>query len=333
MLVLLTGGTGFVGGWTARSLADAGHDVRFLVRNPAKLASGPGALGVDVSDFVVGDITDRESVARALEGCDAVIHAAAVVAMDPADAEAMVQTNLEGARNVLGQAVERGLDPVVYVSSTAAIFQRRLPLFHADLPVVGGSDAYGRSKATVETYVRELQEQGAPVVITYPGMVLGPPAGDQFGEASQGIVGVLRLGVVPGRKAAWTVIDVRDLGLAHAAMLQPGLGPRRYMLGGERLTVREIADQMSAAAGRRIRAVPVPDALLRGLGWFADRTRRFMPATVDQFTQAGMQYYTEFPPADRAASERDLGVVYRHTQQTLNDAVAALRGWRADGSA
>lgn len=325
MRVLLTGGTGFVGGWTAKALADAGHDVRFLVRTSAKLTIGPGALGVDVSDFVVGDITDRGSVAKALDGCDAVVHAAAVVAMDPAHSDEMIATNLEGAANVLGQAVERGLDPVVYVSSTAAIFQRRLSRYHADLPVSGGSDAYGRSKATVETYARGLQEQGAPVVITYPGMVLGPPVGDQFGEASEGIVGVLRLGVVPGRKAAWTVVDVRDLAFAHAALVRPGLGPRRYMLGGDRLTVREVARQMGTATGCRIRVVPVPDALLRGLGWFADRTRRFMPSSADQLTQAGMQYYTEFPPADREPSERDLGVVYRPTQETLNDAVTALR--------
>jgi nucleoside-diphosphate-sugar epimerase len=277
-----------------------------------------------VSDYVVGDITDKESVARALDGCDAVVHAAAVVAMDPKQAEQMIATNLAGAHNVLGQAVERGLDPVIYVSSTSAIFQRRLPVFHADLPVVGGTDPYGRSKAAVETYVRELQEQGAPVVITYPGMVLGPPSGNQFGEASEGVIGVLRIGVVPGRKAAWTVLDVRDLGIAHAAIVRPGLGPRRYMIGGKRLTVREVAAQMSTAAGRRIRVVPVPDMLLRATGWFADRTRRFMPSSADQFTQAGMQYYTEFAPADRAPSERELGVVYRPTQETLNDTVAAL---------
>jgi dihydroflavonol-4-reductase len=326
MRVLVTGGTGFVGGWTAKALADAGHQVRFLVRDPAKLGTGPGALGVDVSDFVVGDITDAASVASALDGCDAVVHAAAVVALEPGEGDRMIATNLTGAENVLGQAVDRGLDPVVYVSSTAAIFQRKLPLFHADLPVAGGTDAYGRSKAKVEEYARGLQAKGAPVAITYPGMVLGPAAGNQLGEASEGVVGVLRLGVVPGRRAAWTVVDVRDLGAVHAALTEPGHGPRRYLVGGERLTVRQVADQLGAAVGRRIRVVPVPDAMLRGLGWFADRTRRVMPAGAEHFTQAGMQYYTEFPPADRCPSERDLGVVYRPTQETLAETVSALQG-------
>ncbi|MDT5220694.1 MAG: hypothetical protein QOF15_2799, partial [Mycobacterium sp.] len=74
MRVLVTGGTGFVGGWTAKAIADAGHSVRFLVRKPERLQTSVAALGVDTSDFAVGDIKDRDSVRAALQGCDAVVH-------------------------------------------------------------------------------------------------------------------------------------------------------------------------------------------------------------------------------------------------------------------
>jgi len=325
MRVLVTGGTGFIGGWTAKAIADAGHDVRFLVRDPARLGTSVGRLGVDTSDFVVGDMTDESAVAKALDGCDAVVHAAAVVGMDSSRADAMIATNLAGARAVLGQAAEQGLDPIVYVSSNTAIFQRKLPEYHTDLPVAGGSDAYGRSKAATELYARELQARGYPVVISYPCMVLGPPSGDQFGEGAEGIEGVLRLGVVPGRKAAWTMVDVRDLGAVHAAVLEPGKGPRRYLAGPNHLGVKDIAAQMASASGIRVRVLPVPDGMLRLTGVVADRLRRMMPKSAEQLTEAGMQYYTEFPPADVTATREELGVRFRPSQDTIDETVKGLR--------
>ncbi|BBX55650.1 hypothetical protein MSHO_09950 [Mycobacterium shottsii] len=232
MHVLVTGGTGFVGGWTAKAIADAGHSVRFLVRNPAKLESSVAKLGVDVSDFIIGDIKDRDLVREALTGCDAVVHSAALVATDQRQTQDMLSTNMEGARNVLGQAVALGLDPIVHVSSFTALFHPGLQTLSADLPVVGGSDGYGTSKAQVEIYARGLQDAGAPVNITYPGMVLGPPVGNQFGEAGEGVKAALEIRTIPGRNAAWLIIDVRDVAAVHAALLEPG--PRSSPVHGGR---------------------------------------------------------------------------------------------------
>ena len=321
MRVLLTGGTGFVGGWTAKAIVDAGHSMRFLVRNPARLQAGVATLGVDVADFAVGDITDRESVREALRGCDAVVHSAALVATDPRQAARMLTTNMEGAQNVLGQAVELGLDPIVHVSSFTALFRPGLQTVTADLPVFGGTDGYGRSKAQVEVYARGLQDAGAPVNITYPGMVLGPPVGDQFGEAGEGVKAALRLRAIPGRGAAWMVVDVRDVAALHAALLEPGRGPRRYTAGGHRLPVRELARLIGDAAGIRILVVPVPDTALRAAGELLDKAGRFLPFETP-ITAAGMQYYTQMPASDDSPSERELGITYRDARSTVSDTVA-----------
>jgi dihydroflavonol-4-reductase len=324
MRVLVTGGTGFVGGWTAKAMVDKGHQVRFLVRNPARLHTSVATLGLDVSDHVVGDITDCESVCRALDGCDAVVHSAAMVGTDPKQADRMMTTNLEGARNVLGCAVDRGLDPIVHVSSITALFRPGLQTFHADLPVTGGSDGYGQSKAQVELYARGLQDAGAPVTITYPGMVLGSPVGDQFGQAAEGVRGALQMRVLPGHGAGWLVIDVRDLAALHAALLQPGRGPRRYTAGGRRLGVDELAGMLSDVSGTTVRAVPLPGAVLRGAGRLLDLLGRFLPLN-SAFTEAGMQYYTRMPASDDSPSERELGITYRDPRETLSDTVAGLR--------
>lgn len=324
MRVLVTGGTGFVGGWTAKAIVDAGHRVRFLVRNHARLHTSVATLGIDVSDYVVGDITDHESVRRALDGCESVVHSAAMVGTDPRQANQMMTTNLEGARNVLGSAVEAGLDPIVHVSSITALFRPGLQTFHADLPVTGGSDGYGQSKAQVELYARDLQDAGAPVNITYPGMVLGPPVGDQFGEAAEGVRGALQVSALPGRSAGWLVVDVRDLAALHTALLQPGRGPRRYTAGGHRLSVDELAGMLSDAAGSTVRAIPLPDAVLRTAGRLLDSVGRFLPLN-SAFTEAGMQYYTRMPASDDSPSERELGITYRDPRETLSDTVAGLR--------
>jgi nucleoside-diphosphate-sugar epimerase len=324
MRVLLTGGTGFVGGWTAKAIIDAGHSVRFLVRNPARLDTSVAALGVDVSDFAVGDILDRDSVRQALRGCDAVVHSAALVATDPKQTEQMRSTNMEGARNVLGQAVEFGIDPIVHVSSFTALFRPGLQTLKADLPVVGGTDGYGRSKAQVELYARGLQDAGAPLNITYPGMVLGPPAGNQFGEAAEGVRAALRLRVIPGRRGAWVVVDVRDVAALHLALLEPGRGPRRYTAGGHRLPAQELASLIGDVGGMRIVVVPFPGTVLRAGGKLLDSARRFVPFDTP-LSAAAMQYYTQMPASDDSPSERELGITYRAPRTTMSDTVSAIR--------
>jgi dihydroflavonol-4-reductase len=320
MRVLVTGGTGFVGSWTAQAVEQAGHQVRFLVRTPEKLERAAGAIGVDVSDFVVGDITDAGSARSALEGCDAVIHCAAVVAIGPGAAEKMRDTNLQGARNVIGQAVELGLQTAVYVSSLAAVFTPGLKLLTADLPVAEGLDDYGASKALVEEYVRGLQDDGAPIHITYPGAVIGPPAGDQLGEATEGVVKASRLRVIPGREAAWTVCDVRDLGRVHAALLTHDGAPARWAAGGIRLRAGELTRALSQANGHRLLHLPVPDGLLRGFGRVQDRLGLHTP-----LSEAAMEYYTRMPESDNGPLERELGVTFRDPYETLSDAVSGLR--------
>lgn len=324
MKVLITGGTGFVGAWTAKAAQDAGHQVRFLVRNPDRLKTSAEQIGADTSDHVVGDIADGSTTAAALDGCDAVIHCAAMVSTDPSRADEMLHTNLEGARNILGGAARTGIDPIIHVSSFTALFRPDLEVLHADLPVVGGSDGYGRSKAAVEAYARGLQDGGAPVDITYPGMVLGPPAGDQFGEAAEGVEAAVKMRGVPGRSAAWIVIDVRDLAALHVALLEPGRGSRRYMAGGQRVSVDRLATMIGDAAGHSIGAIPVPDVALRSAGRLLDVIGPYLPFETP-INSAAMQYYTQMPTSDDTPSKTELGITQRDPAETIADTLRGLR--------
>jgi nucleoside-diphosphate-sugar epimerase len=105
MRVLVTGGTGFIGCHTVAALANRGHDVRLLVRDPDRIDRALGPLGIERVDHVVGDVTDAEAVERAVAGRDAVVHAAALFTLDRRrDAEVM-EINVRGAEVVLGISI------------------------------------------------------------------------------------------------------------------------------------------------------------------------------------------------------------------------------------
>ena len=127
MRVMVTGATGFTGSHTVRALIEAGHEVRALVRDRAKVARVFGDGSPVVAHAIEGDILDRKAVGQALEDVDSVVHTAALVDLRRSKAEEVLRTNLEGVRNVIGTAAERGVGPIVYVSSLAAFFDPENP--------------------------------------------------------------------------------------------------------------------------------------------------------------------------------------------------------------
>ncbi|MDQ1372771.1 MAG: hypothetical protein QOJ09_109, partial [Actinomycetota bacterium] len=253
MRVLVTGGTGFVGSHTVAALVQAGHTVRLLVRSPARIEPGLAPLGIAGVSHVVGDVTDPDSVARALDGCDAVIHAASVVSLHVRDADRILETNRTSAEVVLGQAVQRGLDPVIHVSSIAALRHGdEADPVTADSPLTDNPGTYAQSKAAAEKVARDLQAAGAPVVTVYPTMVLGPHD-PNVGEGTNAWRNLLR-GVIPALPPGGThIIDVRDVAAAHLAMLEKDRGPRRFVTAGQHVTTKEVVEGLSQATGRDLR--------------------------------------------------------------------------------
>jgi dihydroflavonol-4-reductase len=311
MKVMVTGGTGYVGAHSARALMDAGHEVRMLIRSRDKFAQ----TGVVPPSFVEGDMTDPGAVAEALEGCDAVLHCAAVVALDRKRAAAVMVANPRGAEVVLGAAVERRLDPIIHVSSVSAVFKPGLALVTTDLPPTDWGSGYGQSKAGAEVIARAHQAAGHPVTITYPGTVTGPPAGTIKGEIADVIATHLKAGVMPSA-GAWSIVDVRDLAAVHVAALEPGQGPRRFMCGGNYLKMAELAAIYRELTGRRLPTVPTPGAVLRAFGSVMDGLMRVTPMQ-SLISAEGMAILTGWAPTDDHLVHEQLGVEWRGTKETL----------------
>lgn len=323
MRVAVTGGTGFVGSHTVAALVAAGHQVRLLVRDPAKveLALGPLKVPAENVGVVVGSVTDEQAVREVLDGVDACLHAAAVVATRRREMGEVEATNLRGAENVLGTAAELGLDPIVHVSSVGAVFPSPTGVLSADLPVIRPKSRYGQTKADCETFARRLQEKDVPVVIVYPGGVTGPHDVG-LNAVAAGFLRFLQLGVFPVvRTGGVLLVDVRDLAQVHERTLRPGLGPRRFMAGGHYLAWEHAARLFEAAGGRTLRKITVPGGLLRAVGHMGDLVAHLL--RVDFPLDYETAYYmTRLSPSDDHAVAGELGVSWRSPAETVNDLVA-----------
>lgn len=319
MRVAVTGGTGFLGAHSVAALVAAGHDVRLLARGSIDAVT---ALGVDEARLEVlrGDVTEPAAVDRLLDGADAVLHAAGVVGLDERDADRMTAVNVDATRLVLHGAVDRGLDPVVHVSSYSALFPCADPVMTPDSATVEGRSAYGRTKAAGDRIARGLQADGAPVVITYPSTVLGPPAGDRRGLAAIGWDPLLRLGASITFDGGMVMVDVRDVAAVHVAVMTPGRGPRRYLCGGRMTGFDEVLDLLQEAAGRRIRRVRIPRKALLGVGRASDLLSTVVPiAPLLSYEAAWL--LTSPARTDDSRTHDELGVRWRPLEETIRAAV------------
>jgi len=316
MRVLVTGATGFVGSHAAAALAARGHRVRCLVRDPTRLERA--AAQVPRDEVVVGDVTDAAAVERALEGCETVVHAAAVVALEASRADEVLQTNLRGVENVVGGAHARGARSIVYVSSLGALWTPGGPPITADSPLASARSAYARSKTDSEKLVRRFQEEGAPIHSVYPCAVVGPD--DPGLSEGNHTLRVFLRDLMVITSSGFSIVDARDLAAILARLAEPGLEPGRYVVGGHYLDWHEVVALMDELTGRRVRRVRIPGALLRLLGRAGDLVKRVAPFDFP-LTGEAMDFASQWPGAVTSPEVERLGVTLRDPRATYRDAI------------
>lgn len=320
--MLVTGATGLVGSHTVRALLDSGHRVRAFVRSPEKARRVFGEPGRSL-ELVKGDIQDEASVYEAVRGCGGVIHCAALVAIGTAHTpDALIETNVSGVRNVIGTAVAQGLPRIIHVSSVATLFRGDGTVITESSEPRSSRHAYGRSKAIAEAYVRELQRQGHPVKIVYPGAIIAPD--DPGLTESMNALRVFLRDFIPITSSGMQFVDARDLADAHVRMIEAAPGPARYLAGGTFLRWPEIAEIIAATSGMKPKTIRIPGAVLRTAGHVLDFVRRFTPVVLP-LTAESATYITRWDAIPNSKSLSDLGVRFRDVSESLEDAVRWLR--------
>ncbi len=322
MRVLVTGGTGYVGSHMVLALLRDGHTVRLLVRRPEQVAEtfGPHGVTFDADDVVTGDVLDEASVGSALDGCDAVVHAAAIFSLDPRKAKAMLSTNAQATRVVLGAALDRGCDPVVHISSSVALMRHGGS--GPDLPLGDIEHAYSKSKVLSEEVAREFQAAGKPVVTVYPGAIYGP-YDPYIGSQTERFLWIVRGRFPIWPKGGLLATDVRDSADVVAKVMEPGKGPRRYVVPGVHLTGKELYAAIAKAIGRRRPFLQVPARFGAWSSKLMETVQTRLPERIHYPADSeGAEMALRDTHLDDGPARRDLGITPIPLEQSIRDEIA-----------
>jgi dihydroflavonol-4-reductase len=255
MRVAVTGATGFLGSQVVRRLSATGYEVVGLRREQSDTSL---LAGVPV-EWTMGEVSDETAMERLVEGCNAVVHAAAVLTYWRGAAAEHARVNLGGTRTVAAVCRAAGVGRLVHVSSTAAITATGLGEA-ADEQTQPGPEhphfSYHASKLRAEQAVLAEVERGLDAVIVNPSAIHGPYDGGFRGREL--VDGVRGRPVVPYFSGGTSIVHVEDAAAGVVAALERGRAGERYILGGENLTWRRFAEIAAEVLGLRRLFVPVP---------------------------------------------------------------------------
>ena len=249
---LVTGATGFIGGHVVRSVLDAGAEVRALARRGSDRRSLDG-LPIEI---VQGDLTDADSLRRAVDGVDTVFNVAARYDLSRRARADAYRANVDGTRELMLAALRASVDRVVHTSSVAAVGPPSDPSRPADetqwASVEAAPGPYEATKIISERLVHELVEtESLPAVCVLPTAPIGPfdlkptPTGRLIRDAANGSMPAYI------RSAGLNVVHVSDVAVGHVNAATMGRIGERYILGHRdgNLTLWEIVERAAAAGG------------------------------------------------------------------------------------
>jgi dihydroflavonol-4-reductase len=284
--VLVTGGSGFLGGWCVIELLRRGYTVRTTVRSLSRERQVRATVGseVDPGDrlaVVSADLTSDEGWAEAVEGCEYVLHVASPFPpKQPKDPDELIVPAREGTLRVLRASLNAGVRRVVVTSSVAAIRlsdgEAARPLNEGDWtdPDSAGLTPYVRSKTIAERaawdLVRERGEEDRLSVVN-PGAIVGPVLNDDLSYSLQAVQRLLE-GQPGVPRLGFGFVDVRDVAdLEIRAMTAPEAGGERFIAATQFLWMAEAGAILRERLGERAAKVPtrtIPDLLVRGMALF-----------------------------------------------------------------
>ncbi len=253
MKVAITGATGHVGISVMEELKRRGIELKALAFNDAHYLESQGI------EHVKGHVNSREDMEKLLDGCDALIHSAAVISINGDKGGIVRKVNVEGVKNVMQTAMDLKIQRVVHISSIHAY--QALPnkelLDETRALVDEKAFAYDQSKRDGQLFVKEMVTKGLNAVIVNPTSVTGAPE-NKLSYQGKAILDIYNKKIPAIFDGGFDWVDVRDVASSVCNALNMGRAGENYLLAGKFYTMRQIIQMVSEIKGERIKIPTIP---------------------------------------------------------------------------
>ncbi|MEZ0006138.1 dihydroflavonol-4-reductase [Flavobacterium sp. 28YEA47A] len=303
-MVLVTGATGLVGSHLLLLLLENGEEVKALYRNEKNIQQTKALFEwkdqlalFEKINWIQGCLTDIPSLEKAFENIDYVYHCAAFISFDPDDEEQLRKTNIEGTANIVNLCLAYHVKKLCYVSSIAALgdLQGRETVITEETewnPEIARSD-YAISKFGAEMEVWRGQQEGLPVAIVNPGIILGPGF---WNSGSSEIFQRIKKGLKYYTEGSTGFVTVEDVTRSMYQLMKSNIQKERFILVTQSITYHRLADLIATALDKQKPSVYLKP-WVTGLAWRIDwliSTLFFKKRMLSKATAISLHTQSEF---------------------------------------
>lgn len=282
-MILVTGGTGLVGAHLLLDLMRSGKKVRAIKRSEKSVVQAEKIFSYHADDhrslfsrieWVEGDVTDIHSLLQALDGAEQVYHCAGMISYDAKEVKQMMQTNIEGTANVVNACLEKGVKKLCHVSSVAAFGTNQTGRTLTETVKWKSSpynSNYDISKYGAEREAWRGAEEGLPIVIVNPSIIIGP---GNWRRGSPQLFSKIYKGLSIYSTGSAGFVDVRDVSRAMIALMESEIKNQRFILSAENISYKSFVKNVARALGKpepKLKAGALLIGITRRLDWLRSK--------------------------------------------------------------
>lgn len=270
-MILVTGGTGFLGAYIIKELVEKGHTVRAIRRSSKLPFFIPSAI-FDKVEWVEGDVLDINSLEDAMEGVDTVIHSAAVVSFVKKDRQNMYHVNVDGTANVVNIALEKNVRRLIHISSVAAL-GRTAGGGHVDEDKKWEESKvnthYAKSKYKGEIEVWRGFSEGLNGIILNPSTILG------YGDWDNSSCAIFKNVY---KEFKWYTggingfVDIQDVAKVVALFAENDITEQRYIVNADNWTFQELQNSIADGFYKK-KPTKTATPLLMSIAWRLEKIK------------------------------------------------------------